>query len=462
VANLTSIEHVILLCMENRSFDNFLGALSLPPLARDDVDGFSTPPPSVPGLDGQPVPSWQIDASDPPAVGPEFPDVPHGKNDMLADWNGGKNDGFLKTYQEAHKLDKPPLSPVQQNIPMGYYTDKTLPVLYALAKEFTVCDMWFASMLSSTWPNRKYLHSGRRDEDDDTQTFPGIKGFQTTPIYGFLERSCDRNGKPLTWKSYFSDLPFLAFWYGFAATHAFHNFATVETFVDDCRENRLPSVSIVDPPFTLADDHPPHNPALGEKFIGLIVDALTNSPAWEKSALVLLYDECGGFYDHRPPPASGVPNDIDTNLGFRVPALIVSPYARRGLASHTQHDHTSFIRSLQELWNLPLDPNSTQFGVRWPHANSIWDALDFAQQPRARGTYTGEPLVDINWASGVRKRLDSPLGKFEALLERIFVLPELKVLDRRADVFDTLGKMEDNVITVKRMQKYDTPEMTGI
>ena len=92
---------------------------------------------------------------------------------------------------------------------------------------------------------------------------PGVRGFQTNPIYGLIERSRDHGGKPLTWKSYFSDLPFLAFWYGFAATHAFHNFATVETFVDDCRENKLPSLSVVDPPFTLADDHPPHDPLLG-------------------------------------------------------------------------------------------------------------------------------------------------------------------------------------------------------
>lgn len=456
MADLTSIEHVIVLCMENRSFDHYLGALALPPNGRGDVDGLVIPPRSLLGADGRPVAAWQIDATD---VKPDFPDVAHGKNEMLSNWNDGANDGFLKTYQHAHATDVPPLDPLRAAIPVGYYTEKTLPVLYALAKQFTVCDAWFASMLSSTWPNRKYLHSGRRDDDEDTQTFPGIRGFQTTPIYGLVERSCDRDGKPLTWKSYFSDLPFLAFWYGFAAAHAFHNFATIETFVDDCRENRLPSVSIIDPPFTLADDHPPHDPLLGEKFIGLVVDALTNSPAWESSALLILYDECGGFYDHRPPPASGVANDPDPNLGFRVPALVVSPYARRGLATHTVYDHTSFIASLKELWNLPLDPK--EFGVRWPHANTFWDTLDFSQEPLERGTYTGDPLAHVNWASGVRERLNTPLGKFEALLERIFVLPELKTLDRRADVFDTLGKMEDNVVTVKRMQDYESAGKTG-
>lgn len=449
------IEHLILLCMENRSFDHYLGALSLPTLNRHDIAGLSDPPRSIPDAEGNGIIQWAFDSAVQP-IKPTFPDVPHGRADMLADWNGGRNDGFVKTYRAAHANDDPPLDPVLKDIPMGFYTEKTLPVLYSLASTFTVCDHWHASMLSSTWPNRKYLHSGKRDDDDDTQTIPGLTGFQTTPIYSFLEKQRDRSGIPLNWKCYFSDLPFLAFWYGFAATHALNNFATVESFADDCRENRLPSVSVVDPPFTLADDHPPHDPAMGEKFIALIVDALTNSPSWDTSAMLILYDECGGFYDHVPPPESPAPSDVDRNFGFRVPALLVSPYAKRGFASHTPHDHTAFIKSIQELWHLRLEETSDEFGTRWPLAQSFWDAFDFDQRPLQRGTYTGDPLTGINWGTGVRERLVSPLGKFENMLERIFVLPELKALDRRSSVFDTLGKMEHSVITLKRMQDYTT------
>ena len=456
MADRTVIKHVILLCMENRSFDHYFGALSLPPAKRTDVDGLSTPAPSIPDLNGQPVAAWQIDASDLPPVRPAFPDLPHAKSDMFANWNEGRNDGFVRTFQQKHANDVPKLDPPVLTIPMGYYTEQTLPVFYALAKQFTVCDNWFASTLSSTWPNRKYLHSGQRDGDDDTQLLPGTQGFQTTPIYALIEQSRNQDNAPLTWRSYFSDLPFLAFWYGFAATHALRNFSTIDSFVDDCREDTLPSVSIVDPPFSLADDHPPHDPALGQKFIGLVVDALTCSRSWDSSVLIILYDECGGFFDHKPPPASGVPGDLDATFGFRVPALIVSPYAKRGYASHTLHDHTSFIASLRELWDLPLAATGTKFGMRWPRANSFWDALDFTQEPLARGTYTGEPAADMNWAAGVRERLGTPLGQFESLLERIFVLPELKALDRRSDVFDTLGTMEDNVVTLKRMHDYET------
>jgi len=461
VPDSSPIEHVILLCMENRSFDHYLGALSLPPLNRD-VDGLKIPPFKIPGANDAAVESWQIDVGDKPLVEPQFPDVPHGRQNMIDNFNEGKNDGFVRSYLKEHEGQKPPLTELQQKIPMGYYTRKTLPVLYSLAENFTVCDRWFSSMLSSTWPNRKYLHSGRRGTDDDTQIIPGVTGFDTTPIYAFLEKQVDRSGKPLTWRSYYSDLPFLAFWYGFAARHALHNFGTIERFVDDCRDDTLPSVSIVDPPFTLADDHPPHDPALGQKFIGLVVDALTHSPAWDKSVLLVVYDEAGGFYDHVPPPKSVIDDDQDANLGFRVPAIIVSPYSKPG-TSHTLYDHTSFVATLKELWNLDeqLKKQGNEYGVRWPRANSFLDALDFkTKTPIPRGVYTGDPppMAQVNWASGIRDRLASPLGKFEGLLERIFVLPELKGLDRRPDVYDTLGKMEDKVVTLKRMHDYDSPK----
>src|SRR5665213_846498 len=100
MADLSSIEHVIVLCMENRSFDHYLGALSLPPLSRADVDGLVMPPRSILDVNGQPAAAWPIDATH---VGPDFPDVPHGKNDMLADWNNGANDGFVTNYQKAHE-----------------------------------------------------------------------------------------------------------------------------------------------------------------------------------------------------------------------------------------------------------------------------------------------------------------------------------------------------------------------
>lgn len=432
-----TINHLVVLMMENRSFDHVLGALRLN--GQKAVNGITEPLRTNSKSDGTAVPQWCMDGQ------PYSYNVPHGLNDVKTQYDNGLLDGFVRAMEGSGGNPK---------VPMGYYTAATFPVLYQLAQRFTVCDRWFSSTLSSTWPNRKYFHSGTRDVDDDTQILPGLTGFQTTPLYEFLEKceDPDRKGQHLTWRSYFTDLPFLAFWYRFAATHALTNFSYVTDFVDDCREGNLPHVAIVDPPFTLADDHPPHNPQLGEKFIGLIVDALTTSKSWADTALLIVFDEHGGFYDHEPPPAPEVPNKWnDTPYGFRVPAILVSPFANTPVSS-TLYDHTSWLKTISERWGVLFD---ARFDTRWRHANSFLGEVQIAEQALAPGIYTGAQqeslaLYALDWGSGVYERLQGELHAFEALLERIFVLPELKPLDNRAKVFETLGGLEQKVITQKR------------
>jgi phospholipase C len=431
---MEKIKHLIVLTMENRSFDHYLGSLTLE--GRQDVEGLPSPLPAVKDQGGAGVVSWKMDGTP-----PSYPDPPHGWDAAHADFNGGKNDGFVIQYQKQNPAANPA-------IPMGYYTRQTLPVLYALADEFTVCDHWFSSVLSSTWPNRKYLLSGPRDDDRDTPDLPPpFPGFRITPFLNFLEdqRDPDAPHAGLTWKCYFSDLPFLAFWYRFAAFHH-ANFTHVADFVRDCREDRLPTVSVIDPPFSLADDHPSHDPRLGQKFLGLVVDALTNSEGWESSVLVILYDENGGFYDHVPPPNSRAEDD---RLGFRVPALVVSPYARKRFACKTVFEHTSIMKSIGVRWHLDFGPG---FGARWPQAPTIWDdCFDFSQSPRPQGTYTGPPLQELSWGSNVHDKLATPRSLLNALLEHVFDLPELKALDRRASLFESLWTLERETVTLKRM-----------
>jgi phospholipase C len=431
---LTSpIKHLVFLTMENRSFDHYLGALTLE--GRADVDGLPTPLPAVKDSGGQDVPAWCMDGTP-----PSYADPPHGWDAAHADFNGGANDGFVVQYQKANPA-------AEAKVPMGYYTRQTLPVLYALADRFTVCDRWFSSVLSSTWPNRKYLHSGKRDDDNDTGSLPpAFPGFATTPFYDVLEDCFDPEppGGRLTWRCYYADLPFLAFWYRFAAFHH-SNFAHVADFVRDCQEDRLPTVSVINPPFSLADDHPSHDPRLGQKFIGLVTDALSNSESWASSALLILYDENGGFYDHVAPPAAAA----DDRLGFRVPALVVSPYAKRQFACKTVFDHTSVMKSVSERWQVPFGP---EFGGRWKQANAIWaDCFDFTQDPLPPGSYTGPPLRDVGWGDGIHGKLTSPRGLLEGLLEHAFVLPELRALDRRASAFEHLWDLERTVTSLRRM-----------
>lgn len=436
---MNQIRHLIVLMMENRSFDHYLGSLTLPEEGRTDIAGLPDPLPAIPDQNGTPVTSWPMDGTS-----PGYPDPPHGWDAAHSDYNAGLNDGFVRQYQ----LQYPTANP---SIPMGYYTRSTLPVYYALADQFTVCDAWHSSLLSSTWPNRKYLHSGKRDEDNDTQSLPPFPGFMTNPFYNAFEDTPDPEvlGSNLTWKCYFSDLPFLSFWYRFAAQHAMHSFASVVDFVADCVEDRLPTLSVIDPPFSIADDHPSHDPRLGQKFVGLIVDALTNSGSWETSALLILYDENGGFYDHVSPPNAFEDPPEDDPLGFRVPALVISPYAKQKFACHTVFDHTSLMKSISERWQVEFGEDS---GTRWKLAPGIWDdCFDFNQPPIPRGIYTGAPITDINWGTGVHELLVTEVNPLEGMLERIFLLPELKALDQRAKVFDTLTSLEQSVVSLKRM-----------
>jgi hypothetical protein len=110
---------------------------------------------------------------------------------------------------------------------------------------------------------------------------------------------------------------------------------------------------------------------------------------------------------------------------------------------------TPGVRSVSVRWGVPFGP---EFGTRWSQANAIWDdCFDFTQPPRPAGTYTGAPLQDLNWGSNVHDKLTSPRNLLEGLLEHIFVLPELKALDRRAALFDTLSTLESHVVALKRM-----------
>ena len=431
------IEHLVVLMMENRSFDHYLGALSLS--GRADVEGLPAQPRGIPDLDGNLIAPWCMDDAAIPAVDP-----PHGYAAAHASWNNGNNDGFVREFQKANRSADP-------RLPMGYYTAKTLPVYYRLAERFTICDHWYGSLLSSTWPNRKYLLSGQRDDDNDTQTVPPPPGFRTRPILDAIEDARDERGDRLTWRCYFSDLPFLGFWYPFAFDHL-SNFTHVANFAADCQEDRLPTVSFIDPPFTLADDHPTHDPRMGQKFVGLVVDALTHSESWAKTALLILYDENGGFYDHAAPPAGvGAPPAplLDQPLGFRVPAIVVSPYAKQGYACKTAFDHTAVMKSISTRWEVPF---GDEYGPRWQLSPDIWSScFDFGADPLPPGPYTPDAFHDLHWGTGIHDRLGNLTEGFERLLERVFVLPELKALDGRASLYDTLADLEQRVITRKRL-----------
>ena len=316
---LAPIETIVVLCMENRSFDHYLGALKL--LEGRNVVGLAGTE-SNPAPDGSSVGVFKLDDFTPE-------DPPHGWDACHEQWNQGKNDGFVKAHEGA-----------TQNEVMGYHVRSQIPITYALADASAICHRYFASVMGPTWPNRFYLHGG---------TSKGEKG--NYPVFGFTSIWDLLDDAGISGKNYFHDVP----WRAGAFFKATGN-SGIEEFFSDAAAGTLPQFSIIDPQFFGSganDDHPDHDIQLGQALISSVFTALAKGPQWGKCLFVLTYDEHGGFYDHVPPP-SAVDEDTEfQQLGFRVPTLVAGPYVRRGCPVDTLLEHASVIKTLQKKWNLP-------------------------------------------------------------------------------------------------------------
>jgi len=319
------IDTVVVLMMENRSFDHYLGALSLVE-GRTEVDGL-TEDMSNPHPDGSDVlvfPSGIFCLSDPP----------HGWNSCHDQWNDGANDGFVREFEDRH-------AGVGHEA-MGFFGRETLTAHYHLADHFVVCDQWYASVMSSTWPNRYYASCAENG---------GMQGndFPLEPVESIYTRVA---AKGLSWASYFNNAPFLVLLPD--RTPQEPEFTEMERFFEDAAAGTLANVVLVDPVFGKNDDHPPAHPVAGQIFIAQVYEALRKSPQWDRTLLVVTYDEHGGFFDHAPPPtaADDRADEGFDRLGFRVPTLVVGPWVKPGHVSHTVRDHTSILAFIEHLFEL--------------------------------------------------------------------------------------------------------------
>jgi phospholipase C len=362
---LANIDHIIVVMMENHSYDNYLGML---PGSRG-LDGFTL------GADGRPT-ATQTDPSTGsvvrafPADTPCQGGVSQSWTASHEAWDRGAMDGFLKGSSQWA---------------MAYWDDKTLPYYWWLAQTFPVADRWFCSTLCQTYPNRVFAMAATAAGLTSTATPPPT----VTPPNGHIFELLDAYG--VTWGDYYSELPTPGlFGPAYVAAREGRNFfgpfgapaATVAAFKAACLANTLPSVVMVEPDYQWGSEENPQDIQVGQWFVAQVVDALMSAPAvWERSLLVWLYDEHGGYYDHVAPPAALAPGDgIDpllpagvsdygdkyTQLGFRVPAVIVSPWAKPGFADHNVYDHTSLLATIQRKWNLPAltyrDANANHIG----------------------------------------------------------------------------------------------------
>ena len=335
------LDTIVVVMMENRSYDHFLGARKL--LEQRPGDGLTAGMSNM-DMSGT-VHSIYRETVDCVA------DPPHGWDAGRLQFNGGKNDGFMTQYQVAQGAGIGPHV-------MGYFGREDVPVTWALADAYTTCDRWFCSVMGPTFPNRYYLHSAQAGGHQDNAI--------NTDIWPTIYNSLDAAG--ISWKYYYTDLPFLALLPGVDQT----KWASIAEFYADAQAGDLPRVTVIDPGFTMNDDHPPHHPMFGQLFISSIYSALAKSRHWSTSLLVVTYDEHGGFFDHVPPPTA--PDDRAAlgfdQLGFRVPTLIAGPYVKTDYVSSVRHDHTSVLKHIENTFGL------SALTMRDAAANDLSDAID--------------------------------------------------------------------------------------
>jgi phospholipase C len=339
----SGIEHVVLVMMENRSFDHFLGWL--------------------PGANGRQAGLTYRDAAGiahaTHPLAPDYQGCLHADPDHTYEggrvaYDNGACDGWMRAGQN-------------DDYAIGYYTQADLAFLGQAAPYWTTCSAYFAAIMSETFPNRIYQHAAQTDRLTNSAalcTLPTI-----------WDRLAE-NG--LEGRYYFSDVPFLALW-GFKYAPISRRFTT---FLSDCAAGTLPQVSFVDSRFideaagTSSDDHPHGDIRNGEAFLSQVYNAVATSPNWKNTVLVINFDEWGGFFEHVPPSLASIPPadqavGNDGRRGFRVPCVVVSPFARRAYIPATEFDHTSVLKLIEWRWDLePLT-------VRDAEANNLADVLDF-------------------------------------------------------------------------------------
>jgi phospholipase C len=335
-------DHVVVLCMENRSFDHLLGWL---PGANGRQGGLRYPDQA-----GTLHPTYRLSTFQ----GCGHPDPDHSYDGARIEYDNGACDGWLK---------------VNDPFSIGYYTKADLAFTGRAAPAWTACDNYFAATLGPTFPNRLYLHSAQTDRTSNTFTLTSLPTIWDRLLAAGVSANY-----------YFNDLPFLALW---GAKYLGISRTFVE-FTLAAALGTLPAVSYVDPTLGLelvdglsSDDHPHGDIRNGESFMNLVYRAVTTSPNWPRTVLIITFDEWGGFFDHVAPTIAADTNPALTGLrGFRVPSLVISPLASRGAVAHGLYDHSSILKLIEWRWGLaPLT-------ARDRAANNLAKVLDFTAPPQ--------------------------------------------------------------------------------
>jgi phospholipase C len=410
---LSAIDHIVVLMLENRSFDHMLGFLYA------DTGNVSPAGQPYEGLSGK---ETNLDAN---GKAVSVFKIPGGTSSTYFMPGADPGEGYTATNAQLFGSNTAPTPPTATNagfvtnfaytlsweskskgyaiVPgttandiMGVHTPQTLPVLSALARGYAVCDHWYGSVPTETLPNRAFVHAatsqGHMDDKTKTYTAPTIytslnKQQISWKIYGY-------DAEPLT-RHTFTDITALPD----------SNFGLFKDFQADAANGTLPSYSFLEPSWGSKGNsqHPNYDVALGEQLIHDVYEALRNSPQWNQTLLIVTYDEHGGCYDHVPPPANAVPPDSSAGeygfdfkrFGPRVPTLLISPLIPAGTvfraAGATPFDHTSILKTVERRWGLPAltarDAAAPDVGaVLNLHTPRSDDALAGVVVPTSKGT----------------------------------------------------------------------------
>ncbi|HEY0717777.1 MAG TPA: alkaline phosphatase family protein [Streptosporangiaceae bacterium] len=436
---LPQIKHIVVLMMENHSYDNYLGTLS----GRGDglPDGEVA---ANPRRDGSPVAPHHLTSTE--QVKNDPTQSWHGAH---LQWNQGRNDGFVRSSEQLVPGHDPTMA-------MGYWTGDDLPFYHGLARTFPLADRWFSSCLGPTFPNRRFMMAGTAHGliDDlawdildlppggtifDVLTKHGIGWFNyhnVRPARVLLKRALGQNGLraargvarvgrwfPRVTQRVQGNKQFTADLYPLGIAGCIRHLRRTQQFFADADAGTLPGFCIVDPDFEVFSEENPQDIRRGESFAAEVINRVMHGKGWEHTLLIWTYDEGGGYYDHVPPPEAVPPDDVPAHnpllaapgwvqallrsylrkirtedegpdqydrLGFRVPAVIVSPYARPDFVTSTTFDHTSILKLIEQKWNLP------PLTRRDAAAEAPLDALDL-DAPPAFITPPDLPAAKLQW-----------------------------------------------------------------
>ncbi|HET6875816.1 MAG TPA: alkaline phosphatase family protein [Acidimicrobiales bacterium] len=420
------IRHVVVLMMENHSFDNYLGTLGR-------GDGLPDPPPANHTASGRAVTPFGLSSpKQPEGVPSQSWEATH------LQYAGGTNAGFVEAIEKLTPDADPTLA-------MGHWTEDDLPFYAGLARTFPLADRWFSSCLGPTFPNRRFLMAGTANGLINDE----IAGVIDYPPNGTIMDLLNRHG--IMWANYHHVPHRRLYGRGIGGLGALHlsrrarlvsrhflpnlvgqvrgrlqcttnlyalgffrtirHLRPIDRFFQEAADGTLPPVSIVDPDFKSCSEENPQDIRAGEGFAAAVINAVMAGPGWAHTLLIWLYDEHGGYYDHVPPPPAVEPDEVLPHglsersgalkwlwrhtipqrrvrqsptdaphgrydrYGFRVPAVVVSPYARPDFVSSTVYDHTSVMKLIEEKWNLP------SLTRRDAAATAPWEMVDLDGPP---------------------------------------------------------------------------------